>query len=151
MTPRSRGTVSLASADPLAAPRIDHRYLSDPESHDRGVLLEGIKIAREITSQPALRVALGPEMQPGPDVQGDHALLAWIDASVEHYYHPVGTCAMGLPTDPNAVVDARGKLHGLEGGYVADCSIIPVVPRANTNLPGLVVGERIAGWLLAES
>ena len=148
MTPWSRGAVSLTSADPLAAPAIDHRYLSDTDGHDRGVLLEGIKIARELTSQPALRDALGVETEPGPGVRTDDDLLRWIDATCEHYYHPVGTCAMGLANDPNAVVDARGKLHGLDGGYVADCSIMPVVPRANTNIPGLVVGERIAGWLL---
>ncbi|HEU5431824.1 MAG TPA: GMC family oxidoreductase, partial [Thermomicrobiales bacterium] len=69
------------------------------------------------------------------------------EATCEHYYHPVGTCAMGPASDPSAVVDAHGQIHGLTGGYVADCSIMPVVPRANTNIPGLVVGERIAGWL----
>jgi choline dehydrogenase-like flavoprotein len=151
MTPWSRGTVSLTSADPLAAPAIDHRYLSDPDEHDRGVLLEGIKIARELTSQPTLRDALGVETEPGPGMRSDDELLRWIDATCEHYYHPVGTCAMGPANDPNAVVDARGKLHGLDGGYVADCSTMPVVPRANTNIPGLVVGERIAGWLLDQA
>ncbi|HET7093830.1 MAG TPA: GMC family oxidoreductase N-terminal domain-containing protein [Thermomicrobiales bacterium] len=151
MTPRSRGSVTLVSADPLAAPAIDHRYLSDPEGHDRSVLLDGIKIARDITAQWSLRDALGAETQPGPETQSDGDLLRWIDATCEHYYHPVGTCAMGPAGDANAVVDARGKLNGLDGGYVADCSIMPFVPRANTNIPGLVVGERIAGWLLDQA
>ena len=64
-----------------------------------------------------------------------------------HYYHAVGTCKMGPESDPTSVVDARGKVHGLDNLYVADASIMPVVPRANTNIPALVVGERIAAWL----
>jgi choline dehydrogenase len=64
-----------------------------------------------------------------------------------HYYHPVGTCKMGPETDAAAVVDARGKVHGVDNLYVADAAIMPVIPRANTNLPALVVGERIAAWL----
>ena len=64
-----------------------------------------------------------------------------------HYYHAVGTCKMGPESDPAAVVDARGKVYGVDNLYVADASIIPVLPRANTNLPVLVVGERIASWL----
>ncbi len=66
-----------------------------------------------------------------------------------HYYHPVGTCSLGPADDPNAVCDARGRLHGLERVVVADCSLMPVVPRANTNVPAVVVGERIADLLLA--
>jgi choline dehydrogenase len=67
---------------------------------------------------------------------------------VVHYYHPVGTCKMGVASDPGAVVDPCGKIHGLEGGYIADCSIIPVIPRANTNIPAIVIGERIASRLV---
>jgi choline dehydrogenase len=67
---------------------------------------------------------------------------AWI-----HYYHPVGTCKMGPATDSAAVVDPRLRLHGLEGGYVADCAIIPVVPRANTNIPAVMIAERLATWM----
>ena len=55
---------------------------------------------------------------------------------------------MGLESDPGAVTDARGRIHGLDNVFVADCSIMPVIPRANTNIPAVVVGERIAGWLL---
>ena len=67
---------------------------------------------------------------------------AWI-----HYYHPVGTCKMGPADDPAAVVDPRCRIHGLEGGYVADCAIIPVVPRANTNIPAVMIAERLATWM----
>ena len=140
----------MASADPSAAPRIDHRYLSDPDGADRRVLADGAALAREIASQDPVADLLGDELEPGPTVRADDALVAFVNDSCAHYYHPVGTCKMGPATDPDAVVDARGKLHGLDGGYVADCSIMPVIPRANTNMPALVVGLRIADWLLVE-
>jgi choline dehydrogenase len=149
MTPRSRGTVTLRSLDPRREPRIDHCYATDPEGHDREVLADGVRIAREITSQPGLRELLGEELTPGPQVREEAAVEHWIDGSVAHYYHPVGTCAMGTESDSGAVTDARGRIYGLENAYVADCSIIPVIPRANTNVPAVVVGERIAEWLLA--
>lgn len=148
MTPRSRGSVTLRTPDPNREPRIEHRYLSDPEGHDRAVLREGLRVARKIATQPELRSLLGAELSPGPSIQDDEALERWIDGAIEHYYHPVGTCAMGLERDPLAVTDTRGRVHGLKNVFVADCSIMPVIPRANTNLPAIVVGERIAGWLL---
>ena len=64
-----------------------------------------------------------------------------------HYYHPVGTCKMGAESDPTAVVNAHGKVYGVDNLFVTDASIMPVVPRANTNIPALVVGERIAAWM----
>ena len=88
-------------------------------------------------------------LTPGPTPQDEAAVSAWIEEPVGHYYHPVGTCAMGDASDPMAVTDARGRVHGLDNAFVADCSIIPVIPRANTNIPAVVIGERIAGWLLA--
>jgi choline dehydrogenase len=78
-------------------------------------------------------------------------LARWTAENVVHYYHPVGTCAMGPSSDPTAVVDACGKVHGLANAYVADCSIMPVIPRANTNLPAVVVGMRVAQWLLEQA
>jgi choline dehydrogenase len=148
MTPRSRGAVTLRGLDPKREPGIDHRYLSDPEGLDRAVLREGLRVARRLASQSELRGLLGAELSPGPAIQDDAALERWIDSSIEHYYHPVGTCAMGTDDDPLAVTDARGRVHGLENVFVADCSIMPVIPRANTNIPAAVIGERIAGWLL---
>ena len=148
MTPRSRGAVTLWSADPGREPRIEHRYLSDPEGHDRAVLREGLRTARRLAAQPALRDLLGTELNPGSPIQDDAALDEWIEGAIEHYYHPVGTCAMGPDEDSTAVTDTRGRVHGLENVFVADCSIMPVIPRANTNLPAVIVGERIAGWLL---
>ncbi len=149
MTPRSRGQLRLRASDPGVEPWIDHGYISDPDGHDRDVLVDGLRIARDLAQQPLLKELLGAELLPGPDCADDGAMRAWIDANIEHYYHPVGTCAMGPAGDPAAVSDARGRVHGLDNVYVADCSIMPVIPRANTNLPAVVVGERIANWLLA--
>jgi choline dehydrogenase-like flavoprotein len=151
MTPRSRGEVTLRSTDPTVSPRLQHRYLSDEAGHDRQVLIDGVRKAREIAAQAPLRDLLGDETLPGADCQTDDDIGAWVESSVFHYYHPVGTCAMGPANNPMAVTDARGKVHGLENVYVADCSIIPEIPRANTNIPAVVIGERIAGWLLEQS
>ena len=151
MTPESRGAVTLRFADPSQEPRIDHGYITDPEGHDRAILMEGVRIGRELAAQPALRDLLGEEIEPGLPQKSDADLERWIDGTIAHYYHPVGTCAMGPESDRQAVTDARGRIHGLDNVFVADCSIMPVIPRANTNVPAVVVGERIAGWLLGGS
>ncbi len=151
MTPRSRGEVTLRGADPTVSPRLQHRYLSDEAGYDRQILIDGVKQARKIAAQSPLRELLGEETIPGGHVQTDGDIGAWVEDSVFHYYHPVGTCAMGPASELMAVTDARGKVHGLENVFVADCSIIPEIPRANTNIPAVVIGERIAGWLLGEA
>lgn len=151
MTPRSRGEVTLRSADPRVSPRLEHRYLSDEAGHDRQVLIDGVRKARAIAAQSPLRELLGEETLPGPAAISDEEIGAWVDANVFHYYHPVGTCAMGPASDPMAVTDSRGRVHGLENVFVADCSIMPIIPRANTNIPAVVVGERIAGWLTGQA
>jgi choline dehydrogenase len=137
MTPRSRGTCHVRSADPAELPAVDTRFLTDPDGHDRAVLEHGLAFVRELARQEPFASLIGAERWAPTDLARD-----WV-----HYYHPVGTCKMGPASDPAAVVDARGRIHGLEGGYVADCSIMPVVPRANTNVPAVLVGERIACWL----
>ena len=141
LRPRSRGRVALASRDPDVLPLVDHRFLTDAGGHDAAVLTEGVELLREIAAQPAMRRLLGRELVPGP---GGPAIAEHARAHVDCYWHPVGTCRMGPAGDPGAVVDARGQVHGLEGCYVADCSVIPFVPRATTALPTVVIGERIA-------
>ena len=143
MTPLSRGSVQLTNADPFATLKIDTAYLSDLEGRDLAILWNGIELVRDYACQTPLAELIGEEISPTvnykmpEDVRRDNL----------HYYHPVGTCKMGPESDPTAVVDARGKVHGVDNLYVADASIMPVVPRANTNIPALVVGERIAAWL----
>jgi len=151
MTPRSRGALTLASADSAVPPIIDHRYLSDPDDEDVHVLADGVALAREIAAQPALSRLVGKGISPDSTIATRIQVEAFVKANCLHYYHPVGTCRMGPSSDLSAVVDSRGRIHGLDNAYVADASIMPVIPRANTNLPALVVGERIARCLLDRS
>ena len=143
MIPLSRGSVQLTSADPFATLKIDTAYLSDPHGHDLAILWNGIELVRDYARQVPLANLIGEEISPTvnyktpEDVRRDNL----------HYYHAVGTCKMGPESDPTAVVDTHGKVHGVDNLYVADASIMPVVPRANTNIPALVVGERISAWL----
>jgi choline dehydrogenase len=148
LTPRSRGALRIASADMEAPPIIDHRYLSDPDDEDLRVLTDGVALAREIVAKPAMSRLVGTETPVGGSIQTRTETEAFVRANCLHYCHPVGTCRMGPANDPSAVVDARGRIHGLNNAYVADASIMPVIPRANTNIPALVVGERVARWLL---
>ncbi|KAB2673068.1 alanine-phosphoribitol ligase [Ochrobactrum sp. LMG 5442] len=136
--PRSRGTVRLASSDPAAAPLIDPNYWSDP--HDRKMSLEGLKIAREIMQQDALKPYVMAERLPGPKVVTDDDLFDYACANAKTDHHPVGTCKMG--TDAMAVVDLDLKVRGLEGLRVCDSSIMPRVPSCNTNAPTIMIGEK---------
>jgi choline dehydrogenase len=141
VTPKSRGRVDVLGPDPAAAPRIDHRYLTDPDDHDLIVLRDGLVLAEELLQQPALASSLGDRVT-------DMSTDADIRRNVVHYYHPVGTCAMGI--GEMAVCDERGRLHGSDRIVVADASVIPTIPRANTNIPAVVIGERIATLLLEQ-
>jgi choline dehydrogenase-like flavoprotein len=90
---------------------------------------------------------VGTETTPGADADLERA----IRRLHTHYFHPVGTCALGAARDPDAVCDGSGRVHGLDRVVVADCSLMPVVPRANTNVPAVVVGEVVADALLAHA
>ena len=143
LTPLSRGALRLSSSDPAAPPTIDTGYLSDRDDADLSVLMSGIELAREIARQRPLAALIGKELP---------ASARWVGRedvrrACLHYYHPVGTCKMGPVSDPGAVVDALGRVHGTDNIYVADAAIIPTIPRANTNLPALVVAERVVEWL----
>jgi choline dehydrogenase len=149
LAPRSRGRLRLSSRDPEAAPHIDHGYLTDPDGEDLAVLLEGVEVGRTLAAQPPLVGLLGAEVAPGPELRDRAALSQWLMATASHWYHPGGSCKMGPPTDPLAVVDSSGGVHGLAGLVVADASIMPQVPRGNTNIPAVVIGEKIAADMLA--
>jgi choline dehydrogenase len=142
MTPLSRGEVHIASTDPEALPVIDHRFVSDPDGRDRLILADGIRIMRELAATEPLRSFVGAELDPGP-------ADGLIDERVGHYFHPVGSCKMGPGSSMDAVVDPSLRVHGLENAFVADCSICPTIPRANTNVPAVVIGLR-AAQILAE-
>ena len=149
MSPRSVGTLHLRSADPLDPPRIDVAHLRHPD--DLARMVEATRLARQLARTPPLAgFVRADELAPGLDIADDDttALAASIRSRVASYHHPVGTCAMGSDPDTGAVVDASGAVRGLEGVWVADASVMPVIPRANTNLPTIVVAERIAALLL---
>jgi choline dehydrogenase len=146
MTPRSRGTVRLSAADPAAPPRIRLNMLDDP--HDVARMIEGVRSARRIGAQaPLAALASGPEQWAGAGLEDDEQLAKAVKSAAWTYHHAAGTCAMGPSPAAGAVVDARGNVHGVEGLLVADASIMPVIPAANTHLTALMVAERIAGWL----
>ena len=105
--------------------------------------MDGIELAREIAGQKALAELIGEELEETARL----VLVEDVRRNSAHYYHPVGTCKMGPESDPDAVVDARGKVYGVDNLYVADASIMPVVPRANTNLPSVMVAEKIVSGL----
>ena len=144
LEPRSRGHLRLLGTDPEAMPLLDHGFVSDPDGVDVAVLIEGVERIRELVAAEPLRSLAGLETKPGSSADLEGA----IRRTVTHYFHPVGTCAMGRASDPAAVCDGEGRVHGLDRVIVADCSLMPVVPRANTNIPAVVVGERIADVLL---
>ena len=148
LTPLSRGSVRLTGPSLEDKLMIDHRYLSDPGGYDRARLAEGLERVREIAQAPELRRLLGRETRPGQEVTGRQAIERFIDHAAVHYYHPAGSCKMGPASDPGSVVDGDGRVHGLEGLYVADASLMPAVTSGNTNMPTAVIGEKIARSLL---
>jgi choline dehydrogenase len=146
--PRSRGWLRLRSADPLDPPRIDVAHLRD--AADMARMVEATLIARRISRRaPLAELVAGDELSPGPTVADDDVvgIARSIRSRVDSYHHPVGTCRMGTDDDPGAVVDPRGRVHGVESLSVADASIMPTIPSANTNLPTIMIAERIAPWL----
>jgi choline dehydrogenase-like flavoprotein len=130
MKPRSRGGVSLTSPDPRAPLAIDHGFLSDEA--DVEVLVEGLERLREIGA--TLSRHAGRELRPGQEVSAEEH----VRATARGFFHPVGTCAIG------AVVDERGRVYGYENLLVADASIMPTIPRVNTNLSTAAIAEKIA-------
>ena len=133
LKPDSRGSVTLRSADPRVPPAIDHGFLS--ERHDLDRLASGVALIRTLAEQ----AGCGRELRPG-----DHAVFdTYLRHEVRGIFHPTGTCAIG------AVVNSRGAVLGVDGLLVADASIMPTIPRANTNLSTIAVAERIADWLRA--
>jgi choline oxidase len=145
---RSEGVVQLRSADPRVPPRIDFRYFTDPEGHDERVLLAGVKLARRLADQPALRSWIRRELAPGPEIQDDAALSEYARRTANTVYHPAGTCRMGGADDPRAVVDPALRVRGVEGLRVADASIFPTMIGVNPCLTCMMIGEKCAALVL---
>lgn len=142
--PRSRGRLTLASADPFAAPRIDPNLLCDPE--DLQPLVRGLRIVRKIFASPAFASFRASETAPGGAVQSEADLVAYIRAAAYTVHHPVSTCRMG--TDALSVVDPQLRVKGIEGLRVADASVFPSIIGGNTNAAVVMVAEKAADLIL---
>jgi choline dehydrogenase len=138
----SRGRIRLRSADPRHRVAVDPGYLSDPR--DARALTAGLKLAREfVTARPMAEICRS-ELAPGAHVRSDEELLAYVRSSVGTLYHPVGTCAMGGESRWRSVVDPELRVRGVTGLRVVDASVMPFVPRGNTNAPTIAIAERAA-------
>ncbi len=146
--PRSRGRLTLTSTDPGVQPRIELNYLDDPDDMRR--MVEGVRLAWRIgesagIAERAERIAiLTPEM-----LADDEIVQGYLGMAVNTIFHPVGTARMGPSGDRGAVVDEQCRVHGIDGLRVVDASVMPNIPRANTNLTCIMIGERVADWMLA--
>ncbi|MGY6518193.1 MAG: GMC family oxidoreductase [Lysobacteraceae bacterium] len=146
LRPRSRGRLRLASASPLAKPLLEPGYLGDPDGYDLRVLLEGLKLSRQLLAQPAFAPYRGEELLPGAAVESEAEMTAFIRRKAETIYHPVGTCRMG--SDAGAVVDPSLKVHGVTGLRVVDASVMPRLVGGNTNAPAIMIAERASDLIL---
>ncbi|MGE3915023.1 MAG: GMC family oxidoreductase [Hyphomicrobiaceae bacterium] len=147
LAPDGRGTVRLARPDPLAPPAITFGFLGS--EYDMRAMVAGVKLARRIASQPAMRSYVTSELLPGPDAATDADLEAFVRQTGVTNHHPTSSCAMG--TGSNSVVDPRLRVHGMGGLRVADASIMPFVVAGNTNAPSIMIGEKAAAMILEDA
>jgi choline dehydrogenase-like flavoprotein len=147
LRPEGRGRVSLKSPDPLAPPKIEFKFLET--AHDIDAMLFGVRLARKIAQQPALKPYVAAEVVPGPTVQSEDKLIEDIRNRGVANLHPVGTCSMGTGSD--AVVNSRLQVNGIKGLRVADASIMPLVVGGNTNAPSIMIGEKAAAMIFEDA
>jgi choline dehydrogenase/4-pyridoxate dehydrogenase len=140
LRPESRGEVRLASADPAAAPRIRQNFLST--ERDRKTLRDGVRMARAVAAQPAMRAFVERELAPGSDTDDD--IDALIRATGITVHHPLGTCRMGPANDPLAVVDPALRVRGADNLRVVDASVMPDLVGGNINAPVIMIAEKAA-------
>ena len=145
LRPKSRGSVTLSSADPFAAPLIDPNFLA--ERSDLDVLVRGFKAMRRILGQPALAGHGARELAPSATAKSDAEIEAFIRGHADTIYHPVGTCRMG--SGPLDVVDAELRVRGIAGLRVVDASIMPSIVSGNTNAPTIMIAEKAADMIKA--
>ena len=149
LRPASRGSTHIRSARIDEAPLIDPNYLSAEE--DRRVAVESLRLAREISAAPAFAQYAPEEYLPGANLESDEDLLKAAAQIGTTIFHPVGTCAMGLHPDEGAVVDARLRVHGLDGLRVADASVMPTITSGNTNSPTIMIAEMAADFIMDDA
>ncbi|MFC9324637.1 GMC family oxidoreductase [Kitasatospora sp. NPDC057015] len=146
--PQSRGSLRLNSADPSAAPDIDLNFLSTERDLEK--LSDAVRTCWELVNHPGIRsrgedfIVLNEQL-----IENEEMVRQYTRVSLDSAYHPVGTARMGLAGDEGAVVDGHLRVHGTEGLYVADASVMPAIVNCNTNLTSTMIGERLADWLRA--
>lgn len=145
LRPRSRGRVTLRSANAGDAPLIDPNYLSDP--YDLKMTLEGCRLMRSIMRQSAFAPYIRREHMPGEATESDSDLEQYIRQHARTCYHPVGTCKMG--TDAMSVVDTQLRVRGIEGLRVVDSSVMPSLVSSNTNAPTIMIAEKASDMIIA--
>jgi choline dehydrogenase-like flavoprotein len=145
LDPASRGSVQLASADPMAAPRIDPNFFGVPDDLDR--LVAGFKKTRHILAQPAIAALAARESKSCASASSDIEIAQFIRQHADTIYHPVGSCRMGK--GPLDVVDAQLRVRGVAGLRVVDASIMPSIVRGNTNAPVIMIAEKAADLIKA--
>jgi choline dehydrogenase-like flavoprotein len=143
LRPASRGNIRLRSADPVERVRIQQNFLSD--KRDLPILRTGLKMLRDVASQPALARFRGREIGPGADIQSDADLDSYIRATGSTAHHPCGTCRMGAGKD--SVVDPCLRVHGIEGLRVADASVMPDLVGGNINAAVIMIAEKAADMI----
>ncbi|TRD17826.1 GMC family oxidoreductase [Palleronia caenipelagi] len=148
LRPESRGEIRIASSDPRTYPKIHPRYLSTET--DCQTVTAGVKIARRIAEFEPLKGKISAAYRPDNtlDMEDDAGTLEWARNFSTTIYHPTGTCKMG--PGPDAVVDARLRVHGIEGLRIADCSIMPEIVSGNTNAPAIMIGEKASDMILED-
>lgn len=144
--PESRGAVSLRSADPAAAPSIVFNHLQSGQ--DMKDMIEGVRLARELIRQPVWDKYRGEELSPGPDIQSDADLAAFIRKSLGSCYHPSGTCRMG--SDPASVVDSDGRVRAVGALRILDASIMPRTVNANLTAAITMMAEKLCDRILGK-
>ena len=147
LRPESRGTIRITSPDPAKQPAIVSNYLA--ADIDRRVLLAAMRMSRRIVAEPPFSDLVVREHVPGPAATSDDDLMAFARAQGSTIYHPCGTAMMGTGT--NAVVDARLRVHGLDGVRVVDASIMPTMTSGNTNAPTIMIGEKAADMIAEDA
>lgn len=148
LRPESRGQIEIASADPLAAPRIFSGYLQTRNDQITAVAM--VRKMREIAASQPLAGYIRDEHEPGVAAQSDGEILDWVRRRAASIFHPVGTCAMGPASDPSAVVDERLRVRGVQGLRVVDGSVMPRLVSGNTNAPIIMIAERAADFIAAD-
>ncbi|GLU35181.1 GMC family oxidoreductase N-terminal domain-containing protein [Trinickia caryophylli] len=148
LRPTSRGSIHVESSDPKVPPRIAPNYLST--EYDRRVAANALRLTRRIVASSALACYAPQEILPGPEFQTEEELIKAAGDVGTTIFHPVGTCRMGTPDDPGAVVDSRLRVLGVAGLRVVDASVMPTITSGNTNSPTLMIAERASDMIRAD-